>query len=316
MCRTKGAKNRFDKKALYFLTSDVVTQEIERRCKKEKLTIPKLDKGNLNEFARKKGFAAAWTNGKEGLGYREKYTGQQIYDFVDTLIDHLKDKQLNAQISLETISVPSIKAKKERSVSDIQKEIEKLQKELEDKIANEKPDFENMKPGDRFFYLNLEWVCLDPEYTEPMVSETYGGTGVLAIVAEPYWSNEHFWEGDEASDGTMNNYRESYIRKKLLDELAPRFEGKVIEHFPDSVMENGEEKFPGYFCDPIFLLSVQEYIKYAKYIPYDEYDDWFWLRSPYPSSAYTVRIVGNDGSLNGYYAYSNTSVAPACIFNR
>lgn len=39
---------------------------------------------------------------------------------------------------------------------------------------------------------------------------------------------------------------------------------------------------------------------------------WF-LRSPFPSSAYNVRFVLASGALNGSYAYSGLGLAPACI---
>ena len=38
-----------------------------------------------------------------------------------------------------------------------------------------------------------------------------------------------------------------------------------------------------------------------------------WLRSPYPSTAYNVRLVNTDGSVSGYNAHYSIGVAAACI---
>lgn len=41
---------------------------------------------------------------------------------------------------------------------------------------------------------------------------------------------------------------------------------------------------------------------------------YWWLRSPYPSIAYDVRLVGTDGSLyNSSAGYTSGAVAPACV---
>ncbi|MBQ9704324.1 MAG: hypothetical protein IJV68_07270, partial [Clostridia bacterium] len=41
---------------------------------------------------------------------------------------------------------------------------------------------------------------------------------------------------------------------------------------------------------------------------------WYWLRSPYPTSANTVRSIVPSGQLNNYSAGSTYGVAPAfCI---
>jgi hypothetical protein len=80
-------------------------------------------------------------------------------------------------------------------------------------------------------------------------------------------------------------------------------------------MENGKEQQPGKtVSDHAFLLSIQEYIRYAEHVPYSNYDDWFWLRSPHPSHAYVARYVSTDGSLYSSGAVSAFGVSPACIF--
>ena len=205
--------------------------------------------------------------------------------------------------------------KKEFSAEDIKQQIAELQEKLK-LIEDKKPDFSNIKEGDHFNYCGFEWVCLDPNYQEMGGKECGGDEGVLAIMAKLWKDNVVF---SEAND---RNYRKSDIRKLLLKELAPKLEGRVIKHFPDMLLENGKELETGYYADPVFLLSIHEYIRYANRVPYDDYRDgdgdatWWWLRSPYPWSAYNVCFVYADGSLGNLYAIGALGVAPACIFIR
>ena len=63
------------------------------------------------------------------------------------------------------------------------------------------------------------------------------------------------------------------------------------------------------------LLDYYEGLTNAERRKYDNVGSvrYAWLRSPHPSYAYYARIVGTDGSLNNYGAYSSFGVAPACI---
>lgn len=195
-------------------------------------------------------------------------------------------------------------AKKKLTAEEIEQQIKQLQDQLEE-LRNTKPDFEHMKAGDEFTYCGLTWICLEPGYCEESANEF----GCLAIVKE-LWRSDVPFDRDES-----NNYFESDIRKLLKKELEPKLVDKTIPHLIDTVMENGKEQQPGKtVSDHAFLLSIQEYIRYAEHVPYSNYDDWFWLRSPYPGNAFYVRCVGTDGSLSGSYAFHASGVAPACIF--
>lgn len=195
-------------------------------------------------------------------------------------------------------------AKKKLTAEEIEQQIKQLQDQLEE-LRNTKPDFEHMKAGDDFTYCGLTWICLEPGYWE----ESANDFGCLAIVKE-LWRSDVPFDRDES-----NNYFESDIRELLKKELEPKLVDKTIPHLIDTVMENGKEQQPGKtVSDHAFLLSIQEYIRYAEHVPYSNYDDWFWLRSPHPGNASYVRSVRADGSLYGYYAITACGVAPACIF--
>lgn len=177
-------------------------------------------------------------------------------------------------------------------------------------VKNNKPDFENIKAGDHFDYCGLEWVCLDPDFEG----------GVLSIVAK-IWKN-----GVVFSEDNDSNYRTSDIRKLLIEELAPSLEGKVINHFPDQTEENGKSFEDVHYEDPVFLLSLSEYIRYSKYIPYEDYKDggddaFWWLRTPRLRSAsrgtsYYAWYVRPSGYVYNYGAISALACAPACVFIR
>ena len=200
--------------------------------------------------------------------------------------------------------------KKELTADEIRQQITELQEQLK-LIENKKPDFENIKAGDRFEYCGLKWVCLDPDFEG----------GILSIVAKPWRDEVVFSEADD------NNYRTSDIRKLLLEELAPSLEGKVINHFPDLTEENGKSFEDIHYEDPVFLLSLSEYIRYSKYIPYEEYKDadgepqYWWLRTPRLRSAdrghsYGTWHVNTSGNVLNNSAIYDLACAPACIFIR
>ena len=188
-------------------------------------------------------------------------------------------------------------------------DLRKLKAQIDELVLSSAPDWEKLQPGDKFEYRGREWVCLDPNFA------AVGGTGCLAIMAKLY-RDEFAFCRDENKDN-MNEYGTSDIRDLLSELTAELQNGECnvfLNHNVDAIMENGEEAYKA-FEAPMFILSIQEYIRYAKFVP--QYDNWFWLRSPHPSYADYVRYVYTDGSLydNGAYT-TNIGVAPACIFNR
>lgn len=194
--------------------------------------------------------------------------------------------------------------KKELTADEIRQQISELQEQLK-LIENKKPDFESIQAGDHFNYCGLEWICLDPDFEG----------GVLSIVAKAWKDEVIFSKKDD------NNYRTSDIRKILLKELAPKLEGCVINYFPDLTEENGKSFEDVHYEDPVFLLSLCEYIRYSKFIPYDNYGDYWWLRTPRFRSAnrgystYTW-YVSPSGNVYNSSAFNALACAPACIFIR
>ena len=237
---------------------------------------------------------------------------QAVYEHYAPSMDK---RQVKMKISEVKATVPAAKEKDPASEAklDLTKlssaDLRKLKAQIDELVLSSAPDWEKLQPGDKFEYRGYEWVCLDQNFA------AVGGTGCLAIMAKLY-RDEFAFCRDENKDN-MNEYGTSDIRDLLSELTAELQNGECnvfLNHNVDAVMENGEEAYKA-FEAPMFILSIQEYIRYAKFVP--QYDNWFWLRSPFPSNASIVRGVYTDGSLISYNAYdSHIGVAPACIFNR
>lgn len=166
----------------------------------------------------------------------------------------------------------------------------------------------NVKNGDVFEFKGCKWICLDNSYEES------GKKGIFCIMAE-------MLEYECFSKNCNNDYSVSNVREFLIKKLLPKLEDgdNLITHHCDLTKENGRNRY-GATEDKVFLLSIQEYIKYSKYIPFeDENSDysknWWWLRSPYSTSAYLVRLIGTSGALSYSNALNTIGIAPACIIN-
>ena len=164
-----------------------------------------------------------------------------------------------------------------------EEENEKYKKENENK---------EIKVKDKFYYNNIEWICL-----EVFDKEVYGSKAALAVPTKLI--DYHIFSKDNSND-----YEFSDIRKYLnTDFLETNF---CKEHL---IKQN-----IGSFYDYISLLSKEQYEKYGNILTI--YDNLFWLRTPYPSNSYSVyygSLYGNFGNNND--ARYTGGVLPACIFN-
>lgn len=98
MNKSKGRSHFFKGTDLYYIKS--VLDYIRKN--NPKLSIPNCWKegGSLNEKVRADyGITPSWTNGIEGRGHREKYTGTDMYKIADHLIQDLKDGNIQRRQS-------------------------------------------------------------------------------------------------------------------------------------------------------------------------------------------------------------------------
>ena len=158
----------------------------------------------------------------------------------------------------------------------------------------------------------MDWRCID--HTEE--------NGVVLMMAAAYdW--RPFSRPDKEHPWGWNDYEASQIRKEL--------NGEILEDLFRDEQEMPETWAPG--MGRLFLLSEEE----AGFRQTEETFAWFrgededeldtkrqmkdrdgdpcswWLRSPYPGNANSVRLVHTDGSLNYNNAYGGLGAVAACI---
>ena len=169
-------------------------------------------------------------------------------------------------------------------------------------IRNAKrPDFSKIKDGEHFMYHGIEFIRLGLEQG-----------GVLCMTAKPI--------AEEAFDPNgCNNWAKSRARKKLNTEfLSLMDENDLLPFESDLTADNGDTAY-GKCVDKIGILSCDLYRKYRKIVPL--FDEWMWTctpwhcGTPYSGSAYYVRRVSSDGTVNVNRAGYALGLAPACIFH-
>lgn len=80
-------------------------------------------------------------------------------------------------------------------------------------------DLEKLKPGDHFMLKDIEWVCLDPDYTE------YDGQkGIFAIMAKLNGKSIKFCDDEDRDD--WSNYAKSPIRTCSYSALPLRVKAR------------------------------------------------------------------------------------------
>lgn len=178
---------------------------------------------------------------------------------------------------------------------------EVLLKQIEDVLVqNEKPDFTNMKSGDKFFYYNIEWIYLGIEQG-----------GALCVTAECY--KEIPFDKEK-----RNNWKISSLKEELNGDFLNRLNKKDLLPFEmDLVADNGDDAY-GTSTQHIGILSCDQYRKYRKVIPV--FDEWMWTCTPwycgpFPSYASYIRLVSTGGKFSNNSVTNPSGVAPACVFS-
>lgn len=165
---------------------------------------------------------------------------------------------------------------------------------------SEKPDFSQIKDGERFMYHGIEFIRLGLEQG-----------GVLCMTAKPIFKEAFDYD-------CYNNWAKSSIRKKLnTDFLSLTDENDLLPFESDLTADNGDTSYDT-CVDMIGILSCDLYRKYRKIVPL--FNEWMWTCTPWhcstptSSNASNVRIVLSDGTLYSVSADFSCGLAPACIF--
>lgn len=158
----------------------------------------------------------------------------------------------------------------------------------------------------------MDWRCIS--HTEE--------NGVVLMMAAAYdWRS--FSRPDKEHPWGWNNYEASQIRKELNGEILEDLfgdEGEMLENWvpgkgrlfllseEEAGFKQTEETFTWFTGKNEGTLDAKRQMK-------DRDGDpclWF-LRSPYPGTARSVRSVTTDGSLNCYVAYRGLGAVAACV---
>lgn len=161
----------------------------------------------------------------------------------------------------------------------------------------------------------MDWRCI--EHMEE--------NGVVLMMAAAYdW--RPFARPDKEHPWGWNNYEASQIRKDLNSEVITDLFGdeqELLEYwlpgqgklFLLSDEEAGFEQTEATFA---WFRGSSESVLDSRRMLKDRDGDpaYWWLRSPYPSYAYYVRIVTSSGALNINNACGGSSAAAACVITQ
>ena len=133
--------------------------------------------------------------------------------------------------------------------------------------------------------------------------------GILCITKQDIFRSK-FNETDN------NDYRESTVRHRLLEEFLPQLDCEELLPFEmnlASAVDNSQGH--GVCTDYVGILTEELYRKYRRYVRTDGY---MWLCTPYSVDGNYpyVRYVGASGVVVNYYAINAYRCRPACIFKK
>ena len=165
-------------------------------------------------------------------------------------------------------------------------------------------NLKNVKAGEYFTLKGIEWVCLDPDYSEG------DEKGIFAIMTnlEPEMPF-----ADEDSEHNWSDYTYSNIRTHLKEKYGTLLKDVTITHRCDLRTDNGDELYPPVY-DNVFILSIFEYFRYIDYIP--RYNEWHRLRSAFRGYSNGAWHVSTSGYVSGNSAVYALACAPACIIRK
>lgn len=168
-----------------------------------------------------------------------------------------------------------------------------LEKSGTSNLASTVPD------GGEFMFCGIPFIRLGEEQD-----------GVLCITKQDVFRSRF-------NDTDNNDYRESIVRHRLLEEFLPQLDCEELLPFEmnlASAVENSQGY--GVCADYVGILTEKLYRKYRRYIRMDGY---MWLCTPYSLSRNSpfVRSVSTSGYVGDYsganYAFR---CRPACIFKK
>lgn len=131
--------------------------------------------------------------------------------------------------------------------------------------------------------------------------------GILCITKESMFTSKFH-------TGENNNYSDSLVRRKIIQEFLPHMDGVELLPFTmDLRAENGETDY-GICTDDAGLITTDLYRKYHYQIPM--YNRNMWTCTPFScmSNFPYVEYVNSSGGVYNGSAHGAGRCRPACIF--
>lgn len=197
-------------------------------------------------------------------------------------------------LTLKSLQEQQIKL--EEQVSEIKKQIEKMQK-------CKLPIKGNLGIGDKFELAGLFWTILD-------------------ITEQGYMCLADRLEDSKVFDSSCNNWAKSslrkYLNKEVFNQIANEIgEKNIIKFERDLLSLDGLDDY-GKCEDYVSLLTVDEYRKYRKLIPNTNEYAW-WTITPDSVESNNdktwVRVVSASGGFSYWFCDCIYGVRPFCIFS-
>lgn len=156
------------------------------------------------------------------------------------------------------------------------------------------------KSGQIVKFKGYKWKVLDPNYD-----------GGVLLIMDSNWKSLPFDDGfysPEDGDYPTNNYVYCTLRKELNDFAFILGEDNFISHKIDLTQAYSKNYF-GFVSDKVFVLSLEEYFRYADIADYDG-----WTCTP-DDGGRVCCDVGDDESYFSFLPHSKQYVHPACVLN-
>ena len=157
-----------------------------------------------------------------------------------------------------------------------------------------------LKPGDIFRIGQCEFLVLEQM------------DGATAVIKRTFL--------EEAEFGESNNYAESPLRSTCQEFAEGIGQGigmeNILEHTVDLTANDGLEDF-GEITARASMLTAERYRKYVKILDAEQPEDWWWLATPFSTTAhgieYGVLCVSPSGCVSGSNFDYGYGVRPFCI---
>lgn len=166
-----------------------------------------------------------------------------------------------------------------------------LEKSGASNLASTVPD------GGEFIFCGIPFIRLGEEQG-----------GILCITKQNIFTSRF-------NNGDNNNYRESILRRTLLEEFLPGLDGGELLPFAMDLKPKISRWGYGTCTDYVGILTEDLYRKYRQYI---RMNGITWLCTPYSISRDCpwIRCVNASGNVDYGYALNAYRCRPACIFKK